>query len=128
MRLFLPLQKIEPQPDGGLRVVGAAGAETPDESGERATAASLRVALVECMRRGVMSVREMGVAAIGAVESAGVDAAGVARVVAHIIDPTTVKKLAHRVLRGLVIDVTPLRTDPLDPARIRVPVGLDQPR
>ncbi len=97
--LFGDLQKIEEQDDGTLIVSGIASSEAVDADGEIITADAVRKALPDYMKFG--NIREMhSNIAAGTALSCEVDADDVTHIEAHVVDPTSIKKVRAGVLKG----------------------------
>lgn len=97
--LWAPFSKVEEQDDGTLKVFGVASSESRDSDGEIIKAEAVRRALPDYLEYG--NVREMHQPiAAGVALEASVDADGVTNFGAHIVDPSSVKKVQTGVLKG----------------------------
>ena len=124
MILYGELTKVEPLGDGSIRVHGVASTGGRDSSGEVVSPDAMRAALPGYMAFG--AVREMHQAkAAGAALHAEVDEEGSTRIVAHVVDPTAVKKVRAGVYKGLSIGGKVLARDPHDASLITA-IRLDE--
>ncbi len=124
MILYGELTKLDPQADGTLKVHGVASTSARDTAGEIVTAQAMKAALPDYLAFG--AIREMHAPrAAGSALSAGVDADGATRIVAHIVDPVAVKKLQAGVYKGLSIGGKVLARDPAD-ASVITAIRLDE--
>lgn len=100
--VFAPFEKVDQQDDGTLIVSGIASSEAVDSSGEIVKAAAIRTALPDYMAFG--AVREMHQPhAAGTAISCTVDEGGITRLVAHIVDASSILKVKTNVLKGFSI-------------------------
>jgi len=124
MILYGDLTKIEPQADGTLKVFGIASSGARDTAGEIVSPDAMRDALPDYLAFG--AIREMHEArAAGSALTAEVDADGLTRISAHIVDPVAVSKVRAGVYKGLSIGGKVLSRDPDDPTLI-VRLRLDE--
>jgi hypothetical protein len=122
--LYGDLIKVEPLPDGAIRVHGVASTGARDGAGEVVAPDALRAALPAYMA--FPAVREMHQPkAAGATLHAEVDEAGETRIVAVVVDPTAVQKVKAGVYKGLSIGGRVLERDGADPSRITA-IRLDE--
>jgi hypothetical protein len=103
MRIYGEITKMEPQPDGTIKVIGVASTGAIDDADETVLPEAMKAALPAYMRFGAL--REMhGLNAAGATLSAQVGDDGATRIETHVVDPVAVKKVKHghraRVRRG----------------------------
>lgn len=105
---FAPFTKIDPQPDGTLRVYGIASSEAEDSDGEIIKADAVRGALPDYLKFGAVREMHQSVAAGTALE-ARVDDAGLTHFGAHVVDPTSVLKVQTGVLKGFSLGGTILK-------------------
>ena len=117
MRIYGEITKLEPQDDGTLKVIGIASSGAIDAADERVDPAAMKAALPDYMRFGAL--REMhGMTAAGATLAADVDASGLTRVEAHVVDPVAVKKVKLGVYKGFSIGGRVTARDQGDPKLI----------
>jgi hypothetical protein len=103
IHFYAPLQKIEKNDDGTLRVHGIASTESVDSDGEVITSDAMEEALPDFFKHGTGALREMHQPiAAGTVDEAEVDG-GVTRIVATIVDAEAVKKVELGVYKGFSI-------------------------
>jgi hypothetical protein len=103
IHFFAPLQKIETNDDGTLRVSGIASTETIDSDGEIISAAAMKAALPDFFKHGTGALREMHMPiAAGVVNEAEV-VGGITRIVATVVDAEAIKKVRHGVFKGFSI-------------------------
>lgn len=102
VRLFGEIQKVEPQDDGTLKVSGIASSESVDASGEVVRAEAMKAAIPDYMKFGAVREMHQPIAA-GTALAIDVDEAGVTHFEAHVVDPTSVKKVEAGVLKGFSI-------------------------
>src|SRR5579863_4249476 len=101
-RFFAPIQKIEDQPDGTIKVIGIASTEAEDDQGETILSSAMKAAIPDYMRFG--AIREMHqLSAAGTALGCDVGDDGVARVESHIVDPVAVMKVKTRVYKGFSV-------------------------
>lgn len=111
-RLYGIIQKSEELDDGTLIVEGIASSEAVDSDGEIITAEAMKTALPDYMK--FANIREMHQAkAAGVALSADVDANGVTKIVAHIVDSEAIKKVLAGVYKGFSIGAKILKRDML---------------
>jgi hypothetical protein len=102
MQLNGTIQKFEPQSDGSVIIEGVASSPTVDSDGETITADAMRKAIPDYLRWG--NVREMhSPSAVGVALDCGVDASGVTRLRAKIIDSEACKKVRAGVYKAFSI-------------------------
>ncbi len=111
--LWAPFSKVEEQDDGTLKVYGVASSESRDSDGEIIKAEAVRRALPDYLDYG--NVREMhGAVAAGVALEAHVDTEGVTHFGALIVDPTSVKKVQTKVLKGFSLGGKVLKRNKTD--------------
>jgi len=113
VRLFGAIEKVEPQEDGTLIVSGIASSETVDGAGEVVKAQAMRDAIPDYMKFGAVREMHANIAA-GTALSINVDAEGVTHFEAHVVDPTSCKKVETNVLKGFSIGGKVTSRDPLN--------------
>lgn len=97
--LFAEISKVEDLDDGTVNVFGVASSESRDHDEELIRSAAVKAALPEYLQYG--NIREMHQAiAAGVAIEAHVDDDGVTHLAAHIVDPSSVKKVKAGVLKG----------------------------
>ncbi|MHB8284427.1 MAG: DUF6582 domain-containing protein [Caulobacteraceae bacterium] len=117
MILYGDLTKIEPQPNGTLKVFGIASSGARDTAGEIVSPDAMRDALPDYLAFG--AIREMHEArAAGSTLTAQVDDDGLTRISAHIVDPVAVAKVRAGVYKGLSIGGKVIARDAADPSLI----------
>jgi hypothetical protein len=103
IHFFAPLQKIETNDDGTLRVSGIASTESIDSDGEIISAAAMKAALPDFFKHGTGALREMHMPiAAGTVDEAEV-VGGVTTILATVVDKEAVKKVLLGVFKGFSI-------------------------
>lgn len=114
MKRFVPLSKVEDQPDGTLKVWGYASSEAMDADGDVIKADAMKAAMPEYMKYG--NIREMhtNIAAGVAFEWDVLDD-GKTFIGAHIVDEGSVKKVKKGVLKGFSIGGNGTECDPDNP-------------
>jgi hypothetical protein len=100
--LFAEISKVEELDDGTVNVFGIASSETRDRDGEVILASAMKAALPEWLTFGNIREMHQPIAAGTAIE-AHVDDAGMTELGAHIVDPSSVKKVKAGVLKGFSI-------------------------
>jgi hypothetical protein len=124
MLLYTDITKLEPLPDGSIRVHGVASTGARDMAGEIVRPEAMKAALPAYLAFG--AIREMHEPrAAGAALSAEVGPDGATRISAHIVDPTAVKKVKAGVYKGLSIGGKVLARDPMDDSIITA-IRLDE--
>jgi hypothetical protein len=117
MRLFGEFSKIEEQDDGTIKVYGIASSGARDDAGEVVTADAMKGALPGY--EAFPALREMhGLSAAGRTLEASVDADGVTRIVAHVVDPLAITKVKTKVYAGFSIGGKVLERSKDDPTII----------
>jgi phage head maturation protease len=116
--LFGALGKVEEQDDGTLKVYGVASSGARDEAGEIITPDAMRGAIAGYLAYPAIREQHRSDIAAGTALELSVDDAGVSRIVAHAVDPGTVKKVRTKVLRGFSVGGRVLKRDPKDPTII----------
>lgn len=112
MQRFAPINKMESQADGTIKVWGIASTEDVDSDGEIITADAMRAALPDFMKWGALREMHANIAA-GTCLEAEVNSAGQTVICAHVVDAGSVKKVQTGVLKGFSIGGTATSTDPL---------------
>jgi hypothetical protein len=103
IHFFAPLQKIEKNDNGTLRVSGIASTESIDSDGEVITAAAMKSALPDFFRHGTGALREMHQPiAAGTVDKAEVDG-DVTRITVTVVDSEAIKKVNTGTYKGFSI-------------------------
>jgi hypothetical protein len=100
--LFAEISKVEELDDGTVNVFGIASSETRDRDGEVILASAMKAALPEWLTFGNIREMHQPIAAGTAIE-AHVNDAGMTELGAHIVDPSSVKKVKAGVLKGFSI-------------------------
>jgi phage head maturation protease len=101
-RLYAPISKVEESDDGTLKVWGYASTGAEDEDGETILPEAIKAALPDYLKWG--AVREMHQPkAVGTAIEADVQADGRTWFGAHVVDPTAVKKVQNKVLKGFSV-------------------------
>jgi hypothetical protein len=105
MKLYGPLQKIEEQDDGTVRIVGIASSQSVDSVGEIILASAMKAALPDFMRfGGTGALREMHqLKAAGRVDEAYVDDDGFTHITATIVDFEACRKTLLGVYKGFSV-------------------------
>jgi hypothetical protein len=115
---FAPLQKIEKNDDGTIRISGIASTESVDSDGEIITAAAMKAALPDFFKHGTGALREMHQPiAAGTVDEAEV-IGDTTRIVATIVDGEAIKKILKGVYKGLSIGGRVITRDTTNRKRI----------
>ena len=101
-RLFAPIQKMEEQDDGTIKVWGYASTGAMDDDGETILPDAIKAALPDYLKWG--AVREMHQPkAVGTAIEANVQDDGRTWFGAHVVDPIAVKKVRNKVLKGFSV-------------------------
>jgi hypothetical protein len=101
-RLFAPIEKMETQDDGTLKVWGYASTGAMDDDGETILPDAIKAALPDYLKWG--AVREMHQPkAVGTAIEANVQEDGRTWFGAHVVDPIAVKKVQNKVLKGFSV-------------------------
>jgi hypothetical protein len=117
-RLFGEISKVDEQPDGTLLVYGVASTPAKDSDGEVITAEAMKGAIPEYMEKR-RAVREMHQSiAAGVTKALTVDDDGKTHIIAHIVDPVTVKKVQTGVLKQWSVGGKAIKRDPQDLSKI----------
>lgn len=112
-RLFGQIEKVEEQPDGTLIVSGVASTEARDSQKEIVTAGAMKASIPDYMKFG--AVREMHQpSAAGTALGMEVDADGITRIEAHVVDPNAVAKVKANVYKGFSIGGAVTSRDKVD--------------
>lgn len=113
-RFFAPLQKVEKNDNGTLRVWGVASTESVDEAGEVVTSAAMKAALPGFFKHGTGALREMHQPiAAGTVDDAHIDEEGDTLIVATVVDKAAVEKVLLGVYKGFSIGGKVIERDPM---------------
>lgn len=105
---FMPIAKLEKQPDGTCIVSGYASTPTKDSDGEEVTLGAIKKALPDYMRW--RNIREMHqLRAVGKAQEANIDTKGL-WLAAKISDPVAVQKCIDKVYQGFSIGGRKLAT------------------
>jgi hypothetical protein len=113
-RFFAPLQKIEKNDNGTLRVWGVASTESVDEVGEVVTTAAMKAALPGFFKHGTGALREMHQPiAAGTVDDAHIDDEGDTLIIATVVDKAAIDKVLLGVYKGFSIGGRVKERDPL---------------
>lgn len=120
MNFYADITKVEERDDGTIMVYGTASADTRDDTGEIITAAAMKAALPGYFAiGGTGALREMHLpSAAGKVDEASVDADGVTRIGAHVVDPLAITKVRAGVYKGFSVGGKVTSRDPKDPTTI----------
>lgn len=112
LNLFAPIQKVEEQEDGTIKVWGVASTPSRDTQGEIVKTEAIEAALPDYLK--FANIREMHqpIAAGTAIEAAIKD--GGLHLGAHVVDEGSVKKVKTGVLKGFSIGGKYLDRDPAD--------------
>lgn len=114
LKRYAPIQKMEAQDDGSIKVWGVASSEVEDNDGETIKAAAMAEALPEYMKWGAIREMHQPIAAGTCLEAQVDDATGQTHICAHIVDDSSIKKVKAGVLKGFSIGGVATATDPLN--------------
>ncbi len=107
LQLYREILKFEEQPDGTLMVTGVVTDPTIDSDEQICDAEWLKTAMPDWFQYGNIREQHSSIAAGVATEHT-VDG-DLHRIVAHVVDPTSCKKVKNRVLKGFSIGIRDVR-------------------